>query len=354
MFILDRDERLRVYRNLGIRETGIRTLATNLKIASELDAEYVVFGTFQVEEFDVVHESRVTLAITVMDVGKWRKLGEVRVEGKLLDLGNLETRAAYLVLRALQPGETEEESTFLEQYPPVRLDARESYVRGLIADAEDARHRYFTQAVRLEESYSAPAFRLAELYWQKRNYRQAAVWLRKLGGEMSHRREVLFMLGVCEARLGRYAEAEVQLRALYASAPLPEVANNLAVVLSRQNREGVLELLSYAVDREPEDPDYRFNLGHALWLRERYDDAVERFREVLDLVDEDEEATRMLGRSLQREISRPARAAVENLNRLKEDFNDLALAVAGAGQAGAPQLDSDPPAEAAAADSVPD
>lgn len=327
IFILDREDRLQAFRTLGVRASSTRTLATSLKVAMELDAGFAVLGTFHVVEAEPVAESRIVLTATVMDVGKWRKLSEIRVEGQFASLCLLETRVAFLILRALGRDLSQEsEEDFLARFPPVRLDARENYVRGLLADSAEARHRFFAQSARLDASYSAPAVQLGLLFWQKRDYRQAAQWLRKALDTASRKQEVQFMLGFCEAQLGRYPEAESHFRALYNAQALPEFANNLAVVLGRQRKEGAVELFTFAADGDPEDPDYRFNLGHALWLQERYEEAADRFREVLDLAGDDPEATRMLGRSLQREASRPARAAVENLNRLKEDFAGPGLA----------------------------
>jgi tetratricopeptide (TPR) repeat protein len=340
IFVLDREERLRVSANLGVTTHPNRTLATNLKIAMELEADKAVFGSFRIAGPEELRTARIHLSLSVMDLRRWRPLADIQVEGLVADLGLVETRAAYLVLKALSPDEDTDEATFLSRYPQVRLDAREYYIRGLLAETGEASHRYFTQAVRLEESYAAPVFQLALQYWERRNYQQAAEWLERIGPEFPRFREVQFMLGVCRASLGRYEQAEQVLRALYADAPLPEVANNLAVVISRRHGAGVLELLLFAVDQEPDDPDYRFNLGHALWMRERYEDAAERFREALELAENDAEATRMLGRSLQGEASRPARTAVENLNRLKEDFNDTVLTALGSSpvRTGAPVL----------------
>jgi tetratricopeptide (TPR) repeat protein len=326
IFILDRDQRLKTYQALGIQPGVEHTLATSLKVAQELDADFAVLGEFEMQPSPVAATAHLVLRISILDVRKWRRLAGLRVDGMLADLAVLETRAAYLILRAIQP-ETpmDGEAAFLERFPPVRLDARESFIRGLLAEAEEQRQRYFSQAARLDETYPAPAFQLGVMYWQKQDCRTAATWLRRLPEEFPRALEARFMLGVCEARLGRYREAEAVLRSLYRSAVLPEVANNLAVVLQRLQQPGALELLTWAVDQDPEDPDYRFNLGMALWWQERYEDAAERFREVLELAGEDAEATRMLGRALQGEASRPARAAVANLNRLKEDFNDIHL-----------------------------
>lgn len=327
IFVLDREQRQRAFRSLSIREGAPRTIATSLKIASELDADYAVFGTIEVLESEAVANSRIALSAVLMDVRHLRKAGEIRLEGQLPELGKLETQAAYLLLRALQPETTISETDFLARHPVVRLDARENYIRGLMADSEEAKHRYFAQAARLDDNYAAPAFQLALIHWQKRDYRQSSSWLAKIGPEFPRYREAQFMLGVCEANLGRYPEAENRFRSLYGSLPLPEIANNLAVVLMRQKKEGALDLLTLAVSRDPEDPDYRFNLGHALWSMERYADAAERFRETLELDSEDKEATTMLGRCLQGEASRAARAAVANLNRIKEDFEDTALSM---------------------------
>lgn len=337
IFILDREQRLKAYRNLSIRDSANTTLATNLKVAMELDAEFAVFGEFQLSERDPVADSSIVLSLRVMNVRKWRKSGEIRVEGKLSDLGVLETRLGYLLLRAIAPSSAVSEEEFLARHPAIRLDALESYVRGLTAESEEARHRFLTQAARLDERFGAPIFQLGLFYWAKENHRQAAYWLEKLPSDYSQYREAQFMLGVCELQQGRYTEAEVVFRNLYASLPMPEIANNLAVSLARQDKPEALELVVKANSADPEDADYRFNLGLQLWRAERYEDAAERFREVLELTPDDAEATRMLGRSLQKEASRPARSAVHNLDRLKSALDDAEFTALNARAAALPE-----------------
>src|SRR5690606_15492734 len=99
IFILDREQRLKAYRSLSIRDSSSTTLATNLKVAMELDAEFAVFGEFRLTERDPVADSPIVLSLRVMNVRKFRKAGEIRVEGKLSDLGVLETRLGFLLLR---------------------------------------------------------------------------------------------------------------------------------------------------------------------------------------------------------------------------------------------------------------
>lgn len=322
IYILDREQRLKAYRSLSIRDSSNTTLATNLKVAMELDAEFAVFGEFQVREREPLASAPIVLTIRVMNVRKWRKAGEIRVEGVLGDLGVLETRLGFLLLRAIAPQISVTEEEFLARHPAIRLDALESYIRGLTAESEEAQHRFLTQAARLDERFAPPIFQLGLFYWIKENHRQAAYWLQKLPPDSSQYREARFMLGVCELRQGRYPEAETVFRELLTVLPMPEIENNLAVALARQNKPEALEHLVKLAGEDPEDADYRFNLGLQLWRAERYEDAAERFREVLEVDPEDAEATRMLGRSLQGEASRPARSAVHNLDRIKPTLDD--------------------------------
>ena len=337
IFILDREQRLKAYQALSIRNSANTTLATNLKVAMELDAEFAVFGEFGLTEREPVADSPIVLSLRVMNVRKFRNVGEIRVEGRLSDLGVLETRLGFLLLKAIAPEVTVTEDAFLARHPAIRLDALESYVRGLTAESEEARHRFLTQAARLDEHFGAPVFQLGLFYWEKNNHRLAAHWLGKLPADYSQYREAQFMLGVCELQQGRYPEAEAVFRKLYAVLPMTEIENNLAVSLARQDKPEAMEHLVRVNGADPEDPDYRFNLGLQLWRAERYEDAAERFREVLDLAPDDAEATRMLGRSLQKEASRPARSAVHNLDRFKSTLDDAEFTALNARAAALPK-----------------
>lgn len=337
IFILDREQRLKAYRTLSIRESSPKTLATNLKIAMELDAEFAVFGGFQVVERESVADSPISMEVRVMDVRKWRKMGEIRVEGKLGELGVLETRLGFLLLKAIAPADASTEQEFLARHPAVRLDALENYIRGLMADSDEAKHRLLTQAARLDESFGAPVFQLGLHYWEQGDHRQAASWLRRLPSDFSQFREAQFMLGVCNLHLGSYAEAEAVLRDLYATVPMAEVANNLSVSLARQGKPEAMEYVLKATSMDPDEADYLFNLGLQLWRLERYEEAADRFREALELAPTDAEATRMLGRCLQKEASRPAKSAVMQLDRVKSTLDDAQFTVLNARAAAQPK-----------------
>jgi len=110
--------------------------------------------------------------------------------------------------------------------------------------------------------------------------------------------------------------------------PLNEVWNNLGATQLRMNSPEALTNLNKALDGDPADPDYQFNVGYALLRAGDNTAAAERFRAVLDRKPNDPEATALLGRALknaagQRNASPPP-AQSEGLERLKDTFEESA------------------------------
>ena len=100
--------------------------------------------------------------------------------GALEDLGSLSTHLGWQTLQLLRSKDAPDESQFMAARPAVRLDAVESYVRGLLATVPEQRHRYFTQAARLDAKYSQPCFELGKTYWEKKDFKVAAGWLERV------------------------------------------------------------------------------------------------------------------------------------------------------------------------------
>src|SRR5215472_14451772 len=166
--------------------------------------------------------------------------------------------------------------------PAVRLDAVESYVRGLLATNAEQRHRYFTQAARLDEHYSQPCFQLGKTYWEQKEYRIAAGWLERVARTDPHYLEAQFFLGLCKYLTADFKGAEQSLQTVAAAIPLNEVFNDLgAVQIQRGDYAGAAANFRKALEGDRADPDYHFNLGTALWRAGQYQQAVESFRAVL-------------------------------------------------------------------------
>jgi tetratricopeptide (TPR) repeat protein len=111
------------------------------------------------------------------------------------------------------------------------------------------------------------------------------------------------------------------------SVPLNEVLNNVGAAQSRKNSVAAVVNFQKALEGDPNDPDYHFNVGYALFKEGNLASAAERFRAVLDRDPDDAEAITMLGRCLQKQKSvRAPRTGVpsEGLERLKETYEESA------------------------------
>jgi len=118
--------------------------------------------------------------------------------------------------------------------PAVRLDAVESYVRGLLSTSPEQRHRYFTQAARLDANYSQPCFELGRVFWEKKDYKVAGGWLERVARSDPHYLEAQFFLGLCRFANGDFKGAEQSFQLVAAAIPLNEVYNDLGVVQAQR------------------------------------------------------------------------------------------------------------------------
>jgi tetratricopeptide (TPR) repeat protein len=242
----------------------------------------------------------------------------------LEDLAQLQSHLAWQTLHFVLGDRQPTEQRFRERVPMVRVDAIESYVRGILSPGEDQKLKYFSQAIRLEPKYSRANFEMGRLHFQRKSYRPAADALQKVSTTDVRYREATFLLGLSRYYLGDFAAAEQAFQFVAQQVPLNEVLNNLGAAQSRLNRSAAaLENFKKALEGDSADPAYHFNVGYALLQQGDLDAAAERFRAVLDRKPDDAEATTMLGRCLRKTAARtPARS--EGFERLKENFEESA------------------------------
>ena len=324
LLALNRDDRVEAYRRLSIRPQARLTRASVIKLAEALDADTVVHGSFQLTA--APQGSLGTLRVTtyLLDTRSLRKGPEFLESGALEDLAAIQARVAWQVLRRLAPESAPTADQFLKEAPPVRLDALENYIRGLLAATPEQKHRYFTQAARLDERFSRPRFELGRLYWEQKEYRLAARWLGEVTPSDPRYLEGQFLLGLCRYYLADYAGAQTAFEAVAASLPLNEVFNNLGAAQSRRHLPGALENFRKALEGDSADPDYHFNVGYALWKAGDFNAAAASFRAALQHNPEDTAATLMLGRCLARTAPRPGDLQGEARERIKLNYEESA------------------------------
>lgn len=328
VLVLDRQEREEVYRRLSIRPYARLTRASVIKVAEALDAGEVIYGEFEVlaAEGASAGGSRGSLRITahLLDVNRLRKGPEFGEVGALEDLTKLQNDLAWQALRILAPGSAPSAEEFHKARPPVRVNAMENYVRGLLATSLEQKHRFFTQAVRLDDGFSQPCFELGRLYWEKKEYRLATPWLARVKAADPHYLEANFLLGLCRYHTADYDGAQRAFELVSRTLPLNEVFNNLGAALSRRNRPGALENFRKALEADPAEPDYHFNVGFVLWKAGDFSAAADAFRAVLDRSPEDALSTLMLGRCLKKSGPRAGDPRSEGLERLKHNYEERA------------------------------
>jgi tetratricopeptide (TPR) repeat protein len=329
---LERDELLDAYRRLKLRERLPLTDASVLKIGETLDAEQVVAGTFEYRrpapsENGSAVDTRGSLRVAarVYDRRRMRQTPEFSESGSLEDLATLEAHLAWRALSLLAPELAPPESEFRSLRSPLRLDAEESYIRGLLAQTPELKEKYFTQAARLDARFAHPAYQLGQLHYNRKEYKQAADWLEKVGSNDIHYREANFLLGLARFRSGDYVAAQKAFQMIVAVVPLSSVYNNLGASESRRNLPQSVDDFRKALEGDLSDSDYHFNLGYALWKKADFAAAADRFRSVLERVPEDEMATLLLGRCLKKQGFNPAvDVRLAGLERLKSNYEERA------------------------------
>ena len=118
-------------------------------------------------------------------------------------------------------------------------------------------------------------------------------WLSKVPQSDKHAMEANFFLGLAAYYSGSLDRAAEAFRAVADRMPLTEVYNNLGVVEGRRSKNAASDYFKKAVEADPTDPDYHFNLGVALY-RAGDSTAAKQLEECLHERPQDTEAKALL------------------------------------------------------------
>jgi len=224
-----------------------------------MDADYVILGDYNFDGQTFSSHAQ------VMDMKRLRLSNPQQSAGPLVNLISIETSLAYDLLKTITPQARISKTEFMNATAPVRLDAFENYVRGLVVTDRVEKIKRLKEAVRLNPQYTLAILHLGRTYFRDREYEQAATWLSKVPASDPVVGEAHFLLGLSNYYLGQMDKAETAFKVTEAKIPLTEVVNNVGVVLSRRNKPGAKEHFEKAVQSDPADPDYTFNYALALW-----------------------------------------------------------------------------------------
>ena len=325
LLVVNREARKEGEARMALRANTPWTRASMLKLASALDADHLVFGSYEViPAQDPAVMGTLKIAAESINVRDFRRSGAFSEIGPLEELASLQSHLSWQVLKNSVPKSAPGEEQFRLARTNIRVDAVENYVRGLLASSPESQERLFQQALKLDTRYSQAAFQYGRLLLRKNNLQSAALQLEKVQTWDPHYREANFLLGLAKFRQNDFRAAEAAFQRVSREVPLSEVLNNLGIAQLRLGMPEALENLRRALEGDDKDPVYHFNLGVALLLRGAFTEAATQFRATLDRDPGDQDATKFLGRSLRPLAGPPAKEELFGSERLKLDFQEAA------------------------------
>jgi len=291
---IGRDDRVYALDHLGLPADFRPSRATTLRIAQTLDADFVVFGSYNIIN-PGASDSRIEVEAQILDVNQLRISSALKDSTELARLFDVENAIAWKVARQMDPHFAVAEQTFLAASNGVRLSSFEDYIRGISAPTEDERLKRLESAVAETPNYTAALLALGKEQYAASQFDAAAATLAKVPPNDRVALEANFYRGLARFNIAHYAEAASAFAIIAASLPLPEVVNDQGVASSRMGKDATA-LFQQVVAADPNDADYHFNLAVALLGRGEIASSTHEVEAALALHSDDPEATELLAR----------------------------------------------------------
>lgn len=301
--VFPRNDWLAALEKLGLPPSSRFTRATMLKVAQQMDADYVIFGEYSSDG------KKLGLTARVLEISPARLSEPFSESGAYADMMDMQARLTWRLLAYLDPALPVAQANYLQKFSRPRLDAFEQYIRGLGGVNEEQRLRLLREAARLDPDWVDPAFALGDAYFSARNCEPALIWLSRV--PPSHRRgaDAGFEAGVCHLWRNDPARAESAFQGVLYSlsrkappvAPPAEVFNNLAIALSRQGKtQEAVENWQRAQKADESQSAFWFNAAIGYYRNAQYASAVRALRELLKRNPEDADARAFLVSTLEK------------------------------------------------------
>jgi len=324
--VLNRDARAEGLRRLSLRPDAGYTKATIIRLGQSLDVDTVCYGSYEINLPSAsaeLKDSSVRISAQFLDLRKMRDGPEISETGNLSDLTRLEEHLAWQTLKYVDPSANVPLDQFMSPAKLIRLDAEESYVRGLMSSNPEQQEKWFMQANKLDPQFSSPAFELGRVELGQKNYRQAINWLQRIPANDMRYGVARFKMGLAAFRVGDFTAASSYFREVCKQFPLSEVYNNVGAAENELNQPAAIDDFQHALEGNQNDSTYLFNLSLALLKNNRVDEAVRKLHLLVTQYPDDTEARNLYNRATGGEsISTSGKGQPQE--RLKEAFNETA------------------------------
>ena len=283
---ISRDDRAYAYEHLGLPDGFRPSRATAIQVARQLDANFVIVGSFTLAGNTLTAQAR------VLSIEDLRFSTTLQDAADLQHLFDAENAIAWKVAHSIQPSFSVAESTFIGASGAVPLPAFENYIRGDNATLPAERLQRLKAAVTYAPDYAAALLALGKEQYTGRDFASAATTLSKIPPASPLALEGGFYLGLSRFNAANYAGAETAFAFVAQHLPLPEVINNQAVAQSRQGKNSVA-LFQRASSADPSDEDYHYNLAISLYRQGGTAGALTEAQSALKLKPNDNEARQL-------------------------------------------------------------
>lgn len=288
---ITRSERLQAFERLDVPPAAALTDATVIRIAQLVGADRVVLGSLHLEGDELIVRAR----SIVLESGRLQV--DVTERGILEDLYATFERIA----RKIAPPSTRTSEEIERQLPP--LAAFENYIKGVLAETPATAVAYLQTALKQAPSFDRARLGLWDVYTEQDDHAAALAAVSAVAPESRFGRRARFLAGLSQLDLKKYDDAFASFKSLADSRPDADVLNNLGVVQLHRNATPETGKPAYyfnkAVEADPDDPDYAFNLGYAYWMDRDPQAAVYWLREAVRRQPVDGVAHYVLGTALQ-------------------------------------------------------
>jgi tetratricopeptide (TPR) repeat protein len=335
---LAREHRVAVFDQLQLpMSSTLLTRATMLRVGELIGASEVITGEIRLEA------TRLSVRARLVRLDTGRQLPEVEDEAPLADIFTLFDRLASRLAAAAGRVSSQPPPT-----PALPLETFENYIKGLVAATPAAQQRFLETAMAQAPHDARILMALWSVYTNQGAHEKALQAASAISADASLSRQARFAVAMSLIELRRFDGAFKQLGELHAERPAAAISNAIGVVQLRREAPprtgGSAAYFARAIDEEPANTDYLFNLGyaHALggdrqsalqWLREtvRYNaadgDAHLVMSALLAAAGRPTEAqreldlARLLGTSLETLPAAPAPKVPPALERLRMDLD---------------------------------
>jgi tetratricopeptide (TPR) repeat protein len=284
LYVASREERLRAYDRQGVPAGIHPSRATLFRVAEQMDVDYAVLGSYTYDG------TRLTATAQLLDMRSPKLLPKVTESGPPAGLGNLQSALAWDLLRQIRADFAVSKEAYVASVASVRLDAQENYVRGRLAATAEEKVQHYREAARLDPDYAQAWLELGKTYYAQRDYEPAIAALGRVPPSSAVAREANFYLGLAAYAHGDFAKSEGAFEFVAARLPLAEVDNNLGAVAARRGQKKATEYFERAIQDDPSDADYHFNLAVSLATAGDRAGAARELRTALDRHPNDSEA----------------------------------------------------------------